>query len=256
MDKDLRASLVAAGAAVALSALVGVIAGVGILILFLRALACGVFVGAAAYGAIFLLRQTVPEVVAPPIESDGGVDLEMGGNVDIVLPSEGPVLEAESDVDIPSSLEAAEDEESGLEPAPPQASPYQAPSRQVFPRPKRKVETEGEALRASEAAELEDASLLEPEARGVEAVAAIPANASSARDKPGFEDLDVLPDLDGFSDSFTASEFASGGSPSSGSDRPAPRSGGSASPRAGQEGMDPASLAQAVRTILKRDQKG
>lgn len=251
MDKDLRASLVAAGAAVALSALVGVIAGIGILILFFRALACGVFVGAAAYGAILLLRQTVPEVVAPPTESDEGVDLEMGGNVDIVLPSEGPVLEAESDVGLPSSLEAADDEESSLEPA-----PLQAPPRQVFPRPKRKIETEGEALSASEAAELDDASLLEPEARGGEAVAAIPANASSSGDKPGFEDLDVLPDLDGFSDSFTASEFASGGSPSSGSDRPAPRSGGSASSRAGQEGMDPASLAQAVRTILKRDQKG
>jgi hypothetical protein len=86
-----------------------------------------------------------------------------------------------------------------------------------------------------------------------------PAEDRGSRQPGGFDELDVLPDLDGFTDSFTASEFSSGGS--SNGDRaermPAvPSGGGSRSSRTGQEGADPAALAQAVRTILKRDQKG
>ena len=78
------------------------------------------------------------------------------------------------------------------------------------------------------------------------------------RPSAGFDDLDVLPDLEGFSDSFTASEFASGGSSSTASQGGASYAGSASSSgsRQGQEGLDPAMLAQAVRTILKRDQKG
>jgi hypothetical protein len=76
-----------------------------------------------------------------------------------------------------------------------------------------------------------------------------------SRPSGGYEDLDVLPDLEGYSDSFNASEFASGGAPSS---KDSKGHAGQSGPggRSGQEGFDPASLAQAVRTILKRDQKG
>jgi len=60
VEKDLRASLVAACAAAALSALVGIIAGVGFPILFLRALIGGLLLGAAVFGGISLLRRAVP----------------------------------------------------------------------------------------------------------------------------------------------------------------------------------------------------
>jgi hypothetical protein len=73
-----------------------------------------------------------------------------------------------------------------------------------------------------------------------------------------FDDLDVLPDLEGFSDSFAAPEFRdpgpSGDAPTGGDFvRPSGKSG---LRTAGGEDLDPVALAQAVRTILKRDQKG
>jgi hypothetical protein len=230
VEKDLRASLVAAGAAAALSALVGVIAGVGFLVLLLRAVVGGLAIGAIAYLGILFLRKTLPgaagsaEASAAAAFQDAADEAGIGANVDIVLPEE------------PAEVEGL-----GAAPAPKGPAPAKAGA-------------------AAEADYLEEASLLEPDGLGAEA--AIPTNAGAeddGRPSPGFDELDVLPDLDGFTDAFTASEFASGGSAAAGAERGAyarGSGGGSSSPRAGQEGLDPATLAQAVRTILKRDQKG
>jgi len=246
VEKDLRASLVAACAAAALSALVGIIAGVGFPILFLRALIGGLLLGAAVFGGISLLRRAVPDILESDYESESEAaieaspDPEIGGHVDIVLP--GGAAEVDS---------LAVD-----------AEPFDA---KIFP--------EGGA----DAGFVEESGLLEPEGSTTEVKTAIPANAdagaslnagarashnaSAERDRragSGFDELDVLPDLDGFTDSFTASEFAYGGSSSERPERsPAMGSGsGSGGSKAGKEGADPAMLAQAVRTILKRDQKG
>jgi hypothetical protein len=276
VDKDLRASLIAAIAAVALSALIGVIAGVGAAALLLRALACGLLMGAAVYGGIFLLRKTMPELLEPapearpdasPLaepataETDLGAESLTGANVNIVLPGdEGGEVEM-------------------LE-----------PGAEAFAKAKPAFEEEEYVEDAEEAEDAEDASLIEAEDSSGEA--AMPPNARAAvsggaaagafhgtgaeaspraaarpadpaedrgsRQPGGFDELDVLPDLDGFTDSFTASEFSSGGSGGDRSERmpPVPSGGGSRPSRSGQEGADPAALAQAVRTILKRDQKG
>jgi hypothetical protein len=230
VDKDLRASLVAAGAAAALSALVGIIAGVGFFALFLRALIGGLFLGAAVYGGIVVLRRSVPGILDHDENSaaDAASELlgasDLGANVDIVLPGEEPE---------PDALVS-------------DAEPFVA---KLFP--------EGEA----DPGFVEEGSLLEPEEQIAEAEPAIPGNAGAEKDRRpslGFDELDVLPDLDGFTDSFTASEFAFGGSSAERSDRnlSGSSSGGSSGSRAGQEGLDPATLAHAVQTILKRDQKG
>jgi hypothetical protein len=246
VDKDLRASLVAACAAAALSALVGIIAGVGFFDLLLRALLGGALLGTAVFGGIIVLRKAVPGILGGDLESEAEAppmsvaDPEIGSHVDIVLPGEAVEVE---------ELEA-------------EAEPLAA---KIFP--------EGEA----DSGFAPEAGLLEPEGAEDEAETAIPAS-SGARASPGagarasaiadaererrspsgFDELDVLPDLDGFTDSFTASEFAFGGSSAERPERsPGTGSGGgSAGSKAGQEGMDPAALAQAVRTILKRDQKG
>jgi hypothetical protein len=266
VDKDLRASLVAAAAAVALSALIGIIAGVGFLTLLFRAFICGLLVGAAVYGAIFLLRKMTPELLEPPVAEnpasaefgveatesltnaasiepgEGGqaaaseADAQIGANVDIVLPGDDDSTEVEM---LGSGSDAG-----------------------AF---------------AKEGSETEEASLLEPEAASNEpamppnAYAKPSSNASpdrQSRQSGGFDELDVLPDLDGFTDSFTASEFSSGGSPGAAGaavsgervDRmpavPSSSGGSRGSSRMGADGADPAALAQAVRTILKRDQKG
>ena len=61
---------------------------------------------------------------------------------------------------------------------------------------------------------MDETSLLDPDdgARGVAAIPFDPGYDRALRPSAGFDDLDVLPDLEGFSDAFTASEFSSGGS--------------------------------------------
>jgi hypothetical protein len=230
VDWDLRASLLAACSAAALSALVGIVAGVGFLVLLLRALACGLAIGAAAYGAIALFKRTIPNLMdaVPAQGPDAGVEplsgAEMGANVDIVLPGDG-------------------------------VPPAQGPEDAGAPEAARDAEAIGEVE------DIDEPSLLEAEDTSFEAAAipAEPARNAGKRPSLGFDELDVLPDLDGFSDSFTASEFASGGQPaerSSGGASAAMPGAGAAVPRTGQGNLDSAALAQAVRTILKRDQKG
>ena len=111
---------------------------------------------------------------------------------------------------------------------------------------------------AADLASISEASLLEPEGFGGDENTALPSNFGAERgtgSSGGIDDLDVLPDLESYSDSFTASDFALGGPPSNNNTKGYVGHGGSAA-RPGQEGLDPAALAQAVRTILKRDQKG
>lgn len=248
MEKDLRASVIAAVAAAALSALIGVIAGVGFLILLLRALALGLVVGAAVYGCIILLRNNVPEVLNPISEAQEPVDPSrqsaedagaaairadgapsLGANLDIVLPGD------EADVGLLAP---------GAEAFAPEPAAFHP--RAAF-----------SSAAPSAVEELDEASLLEPETGG-EADTAIPANAALERDRRGvgIDDLDILPDLDGFSDSFTSSEFAAKSSSGERADSSVLSEGSSSARQGPASGMDPASLAQAVRTILKRDQKG
>lgn len=259
MEKDLRASVIAAVAAAALSALIGVFAGVGFLILLLRALACGLIVGAAVYGCILLLRNMVPEVLNPIAEAGEPFDpsprlpgsgeaagsqateaSQPGANLDIVLPGddlEPDLLAPGAEAFVPEPLGGA-------------SSPRQAATR---------ARPAFSSAAPSAVEELDDASLLEPEA-GADAEPAIPTNAALERDRrgAGIDDLDILPDLDAFSDSFTASEFAAGDASGERADpsRPVLSEGSSSARQGPASGMDPASLAQAVRTILKRDQKG
>lgn len=246
MDSDLRASLVAAGAAAALSALVGMIAGVGFFILLLRALVGGLFIGAAVYGGIVLLKRTLPGLfdseISPGRES--GIEPlaapEMGANVDIVLPGEGAELYS-------------------AEPEPLVSRPAPSGGRQNDELPA----AGSEAEEAEETAYIDGPGLLEPEEVAFESEAAIPIESAGGvggkRSAVGFDELDVLPDLDGFSDSFTASEFSSGGSSAERSNGESPavsKRGVSPAPRNAQGNLDSVALAQAVRTILKRDQKG
>lgn len=247
MDKDLRASLVAAGSAAALSVLIGVFARVGFFTLLFRAMIGALLIGAVVYCGILLLRSLVPGLFStnePEQEFDAlrGGDSEKGANVDIVLPGETAA---------PESYLGA-DENSGYSPI--------GRSGKAFPGARH--EGSGENAPDAEAAELapvDEASLLDIDASDVEAVAAMPVGSSPEkghRPSGGFDDLDVLPDLEGFSDSFTASEFRSGGSSAANNQQKSYGEHGPPGSRPGQESLDPASLAQAVRTILKRDQKG
>jgi hypothetical protein len=240
VDADLRASLFVALGAAVLSALVGVIAGVEFIWIVLRALLFGAVMGAAALGAVRLVRSVLPGLVpdrpgeavekADSIFSAGAEEPMTGTRVDIVLPG------GEAG---PGAAEAVE----------PGAGETEAESAD------RIDEAEFASLEAeADQGTASDAGLADGRESAPGAAAAVPAQpeASSREARPeGIEDLDVLPDLDGFTDSFAAAEFSSSGGGAQAQARPEAGSSSRSS-----DGLDPASLAKAVRTILKRDQKG
>jgi len=208
----------AGAGAFALSALTGVVARVPFGALVLRALASALLLAAVAVGSFFLARRFLPELFEPgegeaaPVRESARVDIVVGE-------------EADGDEDGVAGIEAVH--------------------RDSGPGGVRPVEElEGEDL-DGEAEELRVETLIPADA------GAPPVTSGPARPPVSFDDLDVLPDLDGFSDSFA--------SPTHGSEEEAAAMESAAAPRRSSgpvDGMDPVAIAQAVRTILKKDRKG
>ncbi len=253
VDSDLRASLVAAGGAFLLSALVGLFARVAFFVLLGRALFGGLLLGALAYGAIRLVHATLPSSEARETESQE----PRGRNLDNVLPEEMPDSFAHDAgaSDLESLNEDVAVGDVGV--APMEAFPGRA-SDMSKPSQFSGSASGSMATRAFAAYEEDEAG--EPESLlddATESDSPISETAASplSRGAESLSDLDVLPDLEGFTDSFAASEF---GALEPESERESPAfSGRAASGRRSDSGdLDPATLAQAVRTILKRDRKG
>jgi hypothetical protein len=265
VDTDLRASLIASGAAAILSILVGAISGVGFLAIVLRALAGGIVFGAIVYGALVLFRRFLPELFSNEAGSEAEEPM-VGGAVDIVLPGEEPVVAAEAELQS-QDLESRPAEAAALPgteavgPGPRAAA--QAPERParaavppVASRNRRSPAFAAEEEEAEDVTPYLGESLIDGDgAEEAEAADLSPAGqvqqSPLMRPSDGLDDLDVLPDLESLSDGFSTS-MGSSGMPSatevSEPDR-RPREGG----RRGD--ADPAMLAQAVRTLLKRDQE-
>ncbi len=208
----------AGAGAFALSALTGIVARVPFGALALRALASALLFAAVAVGAFFLARRFLPELFEP-VEAEAPQSRE-GPRVDIVVDEDG-YGEGSDAVDVETDRRG---------------------SGTGFVRPVEALE--GEEL-DGEAEELRVETLLPADA------GAPPEPSGPARPPVSFDDLDVLPDLDGFSDSFA--------SPTHGSEEEAAAMESAAAPRRSSgpaDGMDPVAIAQAVRTILKKDRKG
>lgn len=216
MSSDIRIVSIAAGAAFLVSALTGIVSQVAFGALLLRAVLSGAAFAALGAGASYLARTFLPELyvetAAPETDSPGPVPPEPGHRLNIVLPG---------------GEEAVEE----LEPLPETSFPGAAGEEEL-----RDLERD--------AAEIGTDTLVPGEETGE---AAPPV---SARPPASFDDLDVLPDLDGLLDVFSAAsheDIDAGEAP----DRdPVSTTGAS------RDGVDAAAMAQAVRTLLKRDQKG
>ncbi len=297
MDKDLRASLIASGAAAALSAIVGALYRAPFFVLALRALLGGLVIGAFVYGALWAMRRFLPELFAvngDAVNGDaadgdaadgdaadgdaadaktprGTASLEYAANddavrgefprpgsaVDIVLPGEEPGSAASPATSVAGGRGAqpeGREDAPALDMRPADAVRVGESSRSAALRPVTAslVEPEGD-----EDFEFGTASLLDAEE---ESAAAVPPTPPAAARAEGLEDLDVLPDLDALSDSFSAprsGEVAAAVREDSASGSYARAAlGGDAALGGAQRDTDPALLAQAVRTLLKRDQKG
>jgi len=222
VDSSIRASAFAGLGALALSVIIAIFSGVPFGALALRALLSGLGFAALAYAALSVLRRFLPELFNDAAPSP---DAALGARVDIVLPGGDEVA-----VETGGSL--------SVEPAVP------TPTL--------------------------DSGELQREVASLRSEALVPADtgedvAVAPRPSVALDELDTLPDLDGFSDSFAqagagSSEFGDAGLGATGTEPDASRLMGPSSsmPTAGapDAGNDPAVLAKAVQTLLRRDQKG
>lgn len=222
---DVRASGIGAAAAFLLSALVGLISGVSFGTVLLRALLSGIVFGVGMYGARILLARYIPDLLnADATESTGPGVGATGPNVDISVGDEG------DDTDFAAG--ATDDRERGID---------------GF-----------------------DESLVEEveEAPAVEAGRESEARRESAEREPGIvEDEDAefldrsdeLPELEGFSGTFSGAAPPEEKDDGSAPQRRTSDSEGldslddSRPPGEGGEGNDPKVMAEAIRTVLKRE---
>ena len=236
MDRDLRASLIASGAAAVLSMIVGIVSGVEFFVLLLRALVGGLLFGGLVYGAFFLLRRYVPDLVASPEKTESEVEPELGSKVDIVLQGEGPQTEAQSPEDLDESM----------------AFTREAPSPSKAGRSPVETGADTEDFLYANESLLDEPTEAEAVTEEPVASSALEAHAAPSGVSSGIDDLDVLPDLESLSDGFVPLSHEMGGASTHEYEESEPRN---REPRGKGEGADPAMLAKAVRTLLKRDQE-
>ncbi len=272
MDRDLRASLIASGVAAVLSIMVGVIKRVDALSLFLRAILGGLIFGALIYGGILLIRRFLPELLGEgPQEADVGQ--EPGSGVNIVLPGEGPDDDEANAASAGGIVDQGSVREKGVGAAGPSFRPRGGrPGIAAIDEDEDEYSYENESLLDDEGggeavAGLGAAALLaasEPEGgtgngsrngykagNGQIAAARGEVRQPNHRETMGVDDIDVLPDLDTLSGGFSsvAPETSA----------PIQHLHEDTAPQAREAGgggkADPTMLAQAVRTLLKRDQE-
>ncbi|HUX42249.1 MAG TPA: hypothetical protein VMV83_13870 [Rectinemataceae bacterium] len=235
MNADLRASLLVGAVAAGLSMLVGLIARVLFVPLLFRAVLFGLLFGGLTWGVAALLRTYVPDLFGASGQ-DGEArfsdtetaEEQLGSSVDIVLDgSEDEVISAEELGGERFAPDSMREEGAGTEIVTDVAPVSDFPG--------------------AVASEAPITDLVEDR----EESAIVPS-----RQTTGLDELDILPDLDALAGSYGGFDTT----PSGGSDdysqsasvdesRPASSTRGSGS-------SDPATLAAAVRTMLKRDQKG
>lgn len=209
MASEIRIPVIAASAAFVLSIVTGLFARVGAGTLFLRALLFAALFGAGAFFIGVLARRFLPETFEEETDAVSSDD-RIGTKIDIVLPG------GESASDVPHEMEEVFDQGA--------------------------VETE--------------MGRLEEEVESIRAEPLLPAENERLSDAGGParpivspEDLDILPDLEGFSESFSEIPSAENGGAE------APQTFGSSS-RSSAEDSNATLYAKAIHTILQKDQKG
>lgn len=237
MDTTIRVSVGAGLGAFGLSVIVALFSRIPLGVSLLRGLGSGLIFAVLIFGLGFILRKFLPELFDETIQAAQGSD-DVGNVVDIVLPAEEP----DSMLYAPAGSQAADDgsisdsgDSSGALPVSSQmgkSMPMGAPNT---------GELERDVLAIGRDSMLDGGS-------GQAGVL------ETKRLKPlvTMDQLDVLPDLESMSDAFSSVSDIPGASGYDGPDY-----GGSATHGGTSSGgQDPAAIARAVRTLLRKDQKG
>jgi len=231
---DLKPGIIASATAFALSFLIGVVSGAGFLIVLLRALVFAAVFFGLVFLAVYLLRSFMPELMPgaegvngdPGMDSDGvsmdGGGSALGARVDVSIGGE-------DDDDLAPFLETADQ---GIEKTAGIGMDQQGEDDYT-----------GKGLVGSE--RHDNAGSMAGKA-SFDGVAEVPAKPPEL-----IGDVDALPALDTFADSFVSPIGVEEGD---GSHRSSSSPSGSGSDAGGD--FKAKEMAMAIQTILKRDQKG
>lgn len=229
MDSSLRASAFAGLGAFLLSTIIAVFSRVPFGVLLLRALLSGVAFSALFYGAQFVLRRFLPELFEEGRAA--AANQGAGSIVDIVIPG--------GEDELHDATRVVEAEAAAM----PYAGSSAAPAAVLGVN---ELEREVADLRSDQLVSSDPGQVSGNDGIGL-----------APRPSVALDELDSLPDLDGLSDAFADSTTAGSGGSSAvsqiGVSESMPTAGG---PSIKDGGQDPAVLAKAVQTLLRRDQKG
>lgn len=244
------AAIVAAGCFV-LSFVTGLFAQVHFLALFLRALLLGLLGGGLAVAFRALVQRFLPELGeglgAAGVRAGPGT----GANVDIVVADEAGADDGTEELDgegiVADGGAAGPADGAVRERSRPTAEKPRAERHEAV-----MVESEDGGDFAEELEELKASPIL-PEKSEESREAYQPVKPPDV-----IEDVDVLPDLESFSDSFAAQDLSGEGGGEGGPESmPAsPSSGSGSGGSRGNVMNDADTIAQAIRTALHRDKKG
>jgi hypothetical protein len=221
---DWKVAGISASVFFVLSFLIGLISGNPFVAVLLRAILFAALGALGALGVRFVIERFLPEMLTGAGATEDRAPLN-GQNVNIVVSDDGTDANEATLVEV---VDAATDQE-------------------VSPN------VEGKAAVSVAAGDF--AEEIE-ELKADPLVTAEPGQESSPyepiRPSEDLTDVDVLPDLDGFTSSFAPQ--ASAGDASDRASSPSSSSAGRT--KSGKSGDDPSLTAQAIRTVLAREQKG
>lgn len=237
MDSSLRASAFSGLGAFILSCLIALFSRVPFGVLIVRAVLSGLAFGVFVYGAIAVFHRFMPELLDGTAVKEQDASM-LGSVVNIVVPG-GEYEHAGSGQPRDSGF--------GSEAISPGEGTKAGIATEELERQVGDLRTDG--LLTSDPVEFAQSGA-ETERLGT---------TMAPRPSVVLDELDTLPDLEGFSDSFSSAPSGEiGGSDGSEAGGFGPMGVSDTMPMAGSpdSGQDPAVLAKAVQTLLRRDQKG
>jgi len=232
---DLKPGIIASATAFVLSFLIGIVSGAGILIVLLRALVFALVFFGLVFLAVFLLRNFMPELMPGAESNDSDQDMENDG---ISMDGDGAVPGTMVDLSIGG------DDEDDLAPFLDAADQVNEKTVRAGMDQKGEDDYTGKGLVGSERRGTDG---FMARAASVETVAEVPAKPPEL-----IGDVDALPALDTFADSFVSPIGVEEGE---GSNRSSASPSNSTGSGAGGD-FKAKEMAMAIQTILKRDQKG
>ena len=231
MERMIRLAAPVGGAALAISLLVGVISGVAFGAVILRALISGVVFGALAAGLSFALPRLLPGIDGASSGSAGDGDRS---DEDIAAaesaPAEAPPSGSRLNIVVDDSADAS---------------------------PEDVDESDDEESGGADLVEEVEESAAENESEVMSAAISEEQDGSSVEIDDTM--LDEMPDIGSFAGSFVSQEGVDDEDAPEDSSFGAPASGGGSpqqSVRVGNQGVDPKTIAKALRTTMSRDSDG